>query len=119
MVSRTVTVATAYQHTDLAKPFKIMLNARSTQNVTVAGTVNDRVELRVGPSAASVAPGGSGGFSVGVWESGIVGISLMIGAAVQDGGQLTADVPAGWYFQVNRLSGTNATIVSCFTQSMS
>jgi len=119
MVSRTVTVATAYQHTDLAKPFKIMLNARSTQNVTVAGTVNDRVELRVGPTAASVAPGGSGGFSVGVWESGIVGISLMIGAAVQDGGQLTADVPAGWYFQVNRLSGTNATIVSCFTQSMS
>jgi len=118
MASRTVAVATAYQHSDLTKPFKIMLNARSTQTVTVAGTVNDRVELRVGPSAASVAPGGSGGFSVGVWESGMVGISLMIGAAVQDGGQLTADVPAGWYFQINRLSGTNATIVSCFTQSM-
>lgn len=119
MVSRTVTVATAYQHTDLTKPFKIMLNARSTQTVTVAGTVNDRVELRVGPTVASVAPGGTGGFSVGVWESGIVGIAVMLGAAVQDGGQLTADVPAGWYFQINRLSGTNATIVSCFTQSMS
>lgn len=119
MASRTVSVATAYQHTDLTKPFKIILNARSTQTVTVAGTVNDKVELRVGPTSASVAPGGSGGFSVGVWESGIVGISLMIGAAVQDGGQLTADVPAGWYFQINRLSGTNATIVSCFTQSMS
>lgn len=119
MVSRTVTVATPYQHTDLTKPFKVMLNARSTQTVTVAGLVNDRVELRVGPNAASVAPGGSGGFSVGVWESGITGIALMVGAAVQDGGQVTADVPAGWYFQVNRLAGTNATIVSCFTQSMS
>lgn len=119
MITRTVTVATPYQHTDLTKPFKVMLNARSTQTVTIAGTVNDRVELRVGPSAASVAPGGNGGFSVGIWESGIVGISLMIGAAVQDGGQLTADIQAGWYFQINRLSGTNATIVSCFTQSMS
>lgn len=119
MTPRAVNVATAYQHTDLTKPFKIIINARSTQTVTVAGTVNDKVELRVGPNAASVAPGGSGSFSVGAWESGIVGISLMIGAAVQDGGQLTADVPAGWYFQVNRLSGNSATIVSCFTQSMS
>jgi len=119
MVSRAVTVATPYQHTDLTKPFKVMLNARSNQTVTVAGLVNDRVELRVGPSTAAVAPGGSGGFSVGVWESGITGIALMVGAAVLDGGQVTADVPAGWYFQVNRLSGTNATIVSCFTQSMS
>ena len=117
-VSRTVTVATAYQHTDTAKPYKVQVNARATQTVTLAGTVADRIELRVGPTAASVAPGGSGGFSVGVWESGITGIAVMIGAAVQDGGQVTADVPAGWYFQVNRLAGTSATIVSCFTQAM-
>ncbi len=117
-VSRTVTVATAYQHTDTAKPYKVQVNARATQTVTLAGTVADRVELRIGPTAASVAPGGSGGFSVGVWESGITGIAVMIGAAVQDGGQVTADVPAGWYFQVNRLAGTSATIVSCFTQAM-
>lgn len=119
MASKSVTIATPYQHSDTTKPFKIMLNARSTQTVTVAGVVNDKVELRVGPTQASVAPNGSGGFSVGIWESGITGIALMIGAAVQDGGQITADVPAGWYFQINRLSGNNATIVSCFTQSMS
>jgi predicted cupin superfamily sugar epimerase len=53
-----------------------------------------------------------------VWESGITGIALMVGAAVQDGGQLSGDVPAGWYFSVNRLSGTSAAIVSCFTQSL-
>lgn len=117
-VSRAVTVATAYQHTDVTKPYKVLVNARATQTVTLAGTVADRVELRTGPTAASVAPGGSGGFSVGVWESGITGIALMVGAAVQDGGQLSADVPAGWYFQINRLAGTSATIVSCFSQSM-
>lgn len=117
-VSRTVTVATAYQHIDTTKPYKVQVNARATQTVTLAGTVADRVELRIGPTAASVAPGGSGGFSVGVWESGITGIAVMIGAAVQDGGQVTADVPTGWYFQVNRLAGTSATIVSCFTQAM-
>lgn len=117
-VSRTVTVATAYQHTDTTKPYKVQVNARATQTVTLAGTVADRVELRIGPTAASVAPGGSGGFSVGVWESGITGIAVMIGAAVQDGGQVTADVPTGWYFQVNRVAGTSATIVSCFTQAV-
>lgn len=117
-VARTVTAATAYQHTDTTKPYKVIVNARATQTVTVAGTVADRLELRIGPTAASVAPSGTGGFSIGVWESGITGIALMIGAAVQDGGQLSADVPAGWYFQINRLSGTAATVVSCFTQSM-
>lgn len=117
-VSRTVTVATAYQHTETAKPYKVVVNARSTQTVTVAGLVSDKVELRVGPTAASVALNGSGGFSVGVWESGITGIALMVGAAVLDGGQISGDVPAGWYFSINRLTGTSATIVSCFTQSL-
>lgn len=118
-VSRTINVATAYQHTDTTKPYKVQVNARAAQTVTLAGTIGDRIELRIGPTAASVASGGSGGFSVGIWESGITGIAVMIGAAVADGGQLTADVPAGWYFSVNRLSGTAATIVSCFSQSMS
>lgn len=117
-VARTVTAATAYQHTDTTKPCKVTVNARATQTVTVAGTVADRLELRIGPTAAAVAPSGAGGFSMGVWESGITGIALMVGAAVQDGGQITADLPAGWYFQINRLSGTSATVVSCFTQSM-
>lgn len=117
-VSRTISVATAYQHTDTSKPYKVQVNARATQTVTLAGTIGDRIELRIGPTAASVASGGSGGFSVGIWESGITGIAVMVGAAVADGGQLTADVPAGWYFSVNRLSGTAATIVSCFSQSM-
>lgn len=117
-VSRTISVATAYQHTDTTKPYKVQVNARAAQTVTLAGTIGDRIELRIGPTAASVASGGSGGFSVGIWESGITGIAVMIGAAIADGGQLTADVPAGWCFSVNRLSGTAATIVSCFSQSM-
>lgn len=118
-VARTVSLGTPYQHTDLTKPFKVVVNARSTQTVTVAGLVSDKVELRVGPNAAAVAPGGAGGLSIGVWESGITGIALMVGAAVLDGGQLTADAQAGWYFQINRVTGSNASIVSCFTQSMS
>lgn len=115
---RIISVATAYQHTDTTKGYKVMVSARATQTVTMAGTIGDKIELRIGPSVASVSVNGSGGFSVGVWESGITGIAVMIGAAVADGGQLTADVPAGWYFSVNRLAGTSATIVSCFTQSL-
>lgn len=117
-VSRTITIGNPFQHTDTTKPFKVMANVRATQTLTVAGLSADKLELRVGPSAASVAAAGSGGFSMAVWESGITGIALMIGAGIQDGGQMFADVPAGWYFQINRLSGTAATVVSCFSQSL-
>lgn len=117
-VSRTITIGNPFQHTDTTKPFKVYANVRATQVLTLAGTNADRVELRVGPSAAAVAAGGSGGFSMAVWESGITGIALMVGAGIQDGGQMFADVPAGWYFQINRLSGTAATVVSCFSQSL-
>lgn len=114
----TAATPSAYQHADLTKPYKVIVNARSTQAVTVAGLVSDKLELRIGPTAASVALNGTGGFSIGVWESGITGIALMIGASVLDGGQLSGDVPAGWYFAINRLTGNSATIVSCFTQSL-
>jgi hypothetical protein len=117
-VSRAITIGSPFQHTDTTKPFKVMANVRATQTLTVAGLSADKLELRVGPSAAAVAAGGSGGFSMAVWESGITGIALMIGAGIQDGGQMFADVPAGWYFQINRLSGTAATVVSCFSQSL-
>lgn len=118
-VSRAVTVATAYQHTDASKPYKVTVNARATSQVTLLALgQQDRVELRIGPTAASVALNAAGGFVMGVWETGITGISVTVGTSLQDGGQLTADVPAGWYFAINRQAGTSATIVSCFTQSL-
>ena len=119
-VARTnISVNTAYQHTETSKAFKVLANARAVSTVTLlALSAVDRLELRIGPTAASVANGGAGGFSVAVWETGISGISVMIGASLQDGGQMAADVPAGWYFSINRISGSNATLVSCFTQSL-
>ncbi len=114
-----MTVATAYQHTDVTKPYKVTVNARATSQVTLLALgQQDRVELRIGPTAASVALNAAGGFVMGVWETGITGISVTVGTSLQDGGQLTADVPAGWYFAINRQAGTTATIVSCFTQSL-
>ncbi len=115
-----ITPGTAYQFRDKTKPFKITVNARSSLTTTlVALAAADKVELRVGPTAASVALNGAGGFSIGVWESGITGIAVVVGMGIQDGGQLSADLPAGWFYAVNRLSGTTATIVSAFAQSLS
>lgn len=119
-VARTTTaIGTAYQHSDVTKPYKVLLNARATSNVTLLALgQTDRVELKIGPTAASVALGAAGGVIMGVWETGITGISVTVGTSLQDGGQLSADVPAGWYFSVNRQAGTAATIVNCVTQSM-
>lgn len=118
-VARTVSIGTAYQHNDVTKPYKVVVNARATSQVTLLALNQiDRVELRIGPTAASVALNGAGGFSMGVWETGIAGISVTVGTSLQDGGQISADVPVGWYFSVNRQQGNAATIVSCFTQSL-
>lgn len=101
------------------KPYKVIVNARSTQTVLLGNlSPIDKIELRVGPTAASVAPGGTGGFAIGVWETGITGLSLMVNSSIQDGGQMSGELMAGWYFRVNVISGTSATIVSCFTQSL-
>lgn len=119
VVRATTAIGTAYQHSDVTKPFKVVVNARATSNVTLLALgQTDRVELKIGPTAASVALGAAGGVIMGVWETGITGISVMVGTSLQDGGQLNADVPAGWYFSVNRQAGTSATIVNCVTQSM-
>ncbi len=118
-VRATTAIGTAYQHTDMTKPYKVVVNARATSNVTLLALgQTDRVELKIGPTAASVALGAAGGVIMGVWETGITGISVTVGTSLQDGGQLSADVPAGWYFCVNRQAGTSATIVNCVTQSM-
>lgn len=115
----TTAIGTAYQHTDTTKPYKVLVNARATSNVTLLALgQTDRVELKIGPTAASVALGAASGVIMGVWETGITGISVTVGTSLQDGGQLSADVPAGWYFSVNRQAGTSATIVNCVTQSM-
>lgn len=119
VVNASPAVNTAYQHADKTKPFKVMVNARSSITVTLlALSAADRLELRVAPTAAGALAGGAGGFSVGVWETGITGISVSVGMGLADGGQMTADIPAGWYYSINRLTGTTATIVSCLTQSL-
>lgn len=115
----TTSIGTAYQHSDVTKPYKVLVNARATSNVTLLALgQTDRVELKIGPTAASVVLGAAGGVIMGVWETDITGISVTVGTSLQDGGQLSADVPAGWYFSVNRQAGTSATIVNCATQSM-
>lgn len=53
---------------------------------------------------------------MGVWET---GISVAVGMGLTDGGQMSADVPAGGYYSINRLTGTTASIVNAFTQSLS
>lgn len=112
-------VNTASRPTDTTKPYRVYANARSAITTTLASlAAGDKIELRIAPTAAGALANGAGGFSLGVWESGISGIALAVGMGIQDGGQLSADVPAGWYYSINRLSGTNATLVSCFTQFM-
>lgn len=108
---------TAYQATVPSKPSFISAMINAAYTVTVASTLSDTVELRIGPVSASVA-NGTGGFSVATFKASITGIALVIGLGIEQRNQLTAWLPANWYWAIRRVAGTTATITSATDQSL-
>lgn len=112
-VAASPVLGTAYQAT-VASLVSVM--TRATYSITLAATLTDTVELRIGPDA-TVATGG--GTKVAEAIFGLTGIAVSIGMGIDQENQLTALVPAGWYWSVRRTAGTRAVIASAITQPMS
>lgn len=99
--------ATAYQAADLTKPALLVVLIEAAYTLTLAGTVSDEVELRIGPTNA-VAMGG--GTFVGSVKQSLTGIAVTVGMGIADRAPVPIILPAGWYWAIRRLSGTTATI---------
>lgn len=108
---------TAYAASVPTKPSFISFMIDTAYTVTVASTLADTVELRIGPNQAQVAAG-AGGFVAGTFRASLTGIALVIGLALGQRNQLSAMLPAGWYYALRRTQGTTATITSATEQSV-
>lgn len=114
--SRSLSLATAYQCTDTAKPCVITVALSSSASLSLSGGTTVIGEVRIG-SSNSVANGG--GTAVGAYKNSLTG-SLTVGLNIQTDsyGTITVAVPAGWFFAVRQTSGSGLTIVSTFEQSV-
>lgn len=122
MVVRTPTPVTpafntAYQATDNTKPSFISAMIDTAYSITVAGTQADTVELRIGSSSTGLATGASG-TAVATFRASLTGIALTVGLGLGQRNQLSAMLPAAWYWCVRRVSGSTATIASATDQAL-
>lgn len=108
---------TAYQATDPTKPSWVTAMIDAAYTVTVAGTLSDTVELRIGPVQATVA-NGTGGTAVATFRTSLTGILVVVGMGLGQRNQLGAMLPTGWYYALRRLAGTTATISSATDQAL-
>lgn len=109
---------TAYPATVPSKPSFISAMIDTAYTVTVATTVADTVELRIGPNQAQVAAGTGSSVAVATFRSSLTGIALAIGLGMGQRGQLSALLPTGWFWALRRTQGTNATITSATDQAI-
>lgn len=114
-VARSISFGTAYQATDPTKPAAIYATVETTYTITIAGTQQDTVEIRVGTDATTVANGTSG-TAVDSFRSSLTGVALTIGMGQVQRGPLVAIIPVGGYFALRRVVGSNASIISCVEQ---
>lgn len=108
---------TAYQATDPTKPSFVSAMIDAAYSITVAGTQADTIELRIGSSSTGLSAG-TGGTAVATFRASLTGIALTIGLGLGQRNQLTALLPAAWYWCIRRVSGSIATISSATDQSL-
>lgn len=115
--TRTLSLATAYQATDITKPAIVTITLTSTASITLTAGTTIVGEIRLG-SSSSVATGG--GTAIGAYTNSITG-TLVVGANISTASNQTFSfaLPAGNYFSVRQTTGSGLSIVSAFDQALS
>lgn len=118
-VLRTVALGSAYQATTPAKAALVTVNVLSTSsNALLSAAQASQVgDLIIGSTAAAVTA--ATGTKVGLPTNTQGGV-LVIGLTITQGQsqQLTAFLPAGWYFGVRQTTGANLTVPSAYDQTV-
>lgn len=107
--SRSITLATAYQCTNTAKPCQIVINVRCPLTLSLLVGATCEGEIRVGSSNTVATGGGANIAPIYRNASGIIGLST------NDIETKTISIPAGGYFAVRQTTGA-VNIVSVFEQ---
>lgn len=114
-MSRTLSLATAYQASDTSKPAMVTVNLTSTANFSLSGGTTNSADIVIG-STNAVASGT--GTVVGKYSNSITGtIAVGLNMNSASANPLTFALPSGWFFAIRQTSGT-VSITSAFDQKV-
>lgn len=114
--SRTLSLATAYQATDVTKPAIIEISLQASSSISLGGAVNNEGVIYLGSTSAVASGTGS---AVGVYKNNLGGtLVLGLNLSNQAANTYAFGLPIGWYFAVRQTSGSGLSIVSAFDQSL-
>ena len=117
-ISRTFSLATAYQCTDTTKPCTFVVSLQATSAVTLASPgVNNEAQVVIGTTTDVV---NGTGTVMADWKNN-VSAGLVVGVTVSNtqAGPITIDVPAGYYYAIRQTAGTGVTILRAREQAWS
>lgn len=112
-VTRSLSLATAYQASTPTKPALLKVEITCVTTVGVGSPQTNTIELRIGPNN-TVASGG--GTRADVFRSDLSVTLISLGWTSQ--GVLRAEIPAGYYFSINRTVGSGTSIVTAYDQAL-
>ncbi|HBP5444009.1 TPA: hypothetical protein L6B67_02590 [Pseudomonas aeruginosa] len=114
--SRNVSLATAYQCTNTARPCSITITLQAQSSVSLSGASNNEGAVTIG-STSGVATGT--GTNIATYKNNLGG-TLVIGLNLnsQQANTYSVLLPAGWYFAVRQTAGSGLEVVSAFDQAL-
>lgn len=113
--SRSLSLATAYQATDVSKPALVTVDLTSTAVINLSGGQTHSADIIIGSTNAVASGTGTvvGRYSNASTGTVVVGLSM----STTEANTVSFVLPIGWYFAVRQTSGT-VTITSAFDQSL-
>lgn len=105
-------IGAAVQAVDPTKGAFLAVSVQAAMSVTIAGTVADEIELRIGPDA-TVSTGG--GTRVASTRESLTGILATVGMGTSARVQLSTLLPAGWYYALRRIGTGSGMTISAVT----
>mgnify|MGYP001584261081 CR=1 FL=1 len=113
--ARTLSLATAYQATNTAKPAVVTINLSSSAAISLSGGTTNTADVVIGPTNGVA---GGTGTAIGKYANSNTG-TLTIGLNISTvaANPTTFVLPAGWFFAVRQTAGT-VTITSAYDQAI-
>lgn len=113
--SISVSLATAYQATNAAKPALVSINLTSTAALSLSGGTTNTADVVIG-STSGVASG-TGTVIAKYANTNTGALTIGLNLSTVSGVPVSFILPAGWYFAVRQTAGTVA-ITSAFDQAV-
>lgn len=113
--TRTTSLATAYQATDITKPAMVAINLTSTATISLTTGATNTATVVIG--ATNAVASGTGTTVCNYTNSNTGSLTIGLNLSTVSASTCTFALPTGWYWATRQTAGT-VTITSAFDQSV-